>query len=160
MHFLEWKWQNSDSSFTEICSQESNWQCPSIGSSNGLALNSRQAITWTNADPVHWRKYSTRSHYLNQCWPSSLTHICGTRQRWVKGKWRCTYKPACLLSSVCHVTWSDCMQMYGTITSGFKEVRRNSLSWFISWTVSRTLFLTFCKEYIDFASSMSSYNST
>ena len=22
--------------------------------------------------------------YLNQCWPNSLTHICGTRGRWVK----------------------------------------------------------------------------
>ena len=26
MHFLEWKWYNSDSNFTEMCSQESNWQ--------------------------------------------------------------------------------------------------------------------------------------
>ena len=26
MHFLEWKWQNSNSNFTEICSHESNWQ--------------------------------------------------------------------------------------------------------------------------------------
>ena len=26
MHYLEWKWYNSDSNFTEICSQESNWQ--------------------------------------------------------------------------------------------------------------------------------------
>ena len=24
------------------------------------------------------------SHYLNQWWPSSLMHICGTRGRWVK----------------------------------------------------------------------------
>ena len=23
-------------------------------------------------------------HYLNQCWPNSLTHICSTRGRWVK----------------------------------------------------------------------------
>ena len=28
------------------------------------------------------------SHYLNQCWPDSLTHICGTRGRWTKQlKW-------------------------------------------------------------------------
>ena len=26
---------------------------------------------------------SVPSHYLNQCCPSSLTHICGTRGRWV-----------------------------------------------------------------------------
>ena len=24
------------------------------------------------------------SHYLNQCWPDSLTHICRTRGRWLK----------------------------------------------------------------------------
>ena len=29
-----------------------------------------------------WRRQAT-SHYLNQCWPSFLTHICGTRGRWV-----------------------------------------------------------------------------
>ena len=39
----------------KICSQESNWQQTSIGSGNGLALNRRQAITWTNADPVRLR---------------------------------------------------------------------------------------------------------
>ena len=30
------------------------------------------------------------SHYLKHCWPSSLTHICGTRGRWVK--WCCIPK--------------------------------------------------------------------
>ena len=29
------------------------------------------------------------SHYLNQCWPSSLMHICGTRGRWVKTSFEC-----------------------------------------------------------------------
>ena len=38
MHFLEWRWSNSDS--------------------NGLAPNRRQAITWTNDGPVHWRIYA------------------------------------------------------------------------------------------------------
>ena len=28
--------------------------------------------------------YSVPSHYLNQCWPYTLTHICGTRGKWVK----------------------------------------------------------------------------
>ena len=27
------------------------------------------------------------SHYLNQHWPSSLTHICDTRGRWVNSLW-------------------------------------------------------------------------
>ena len=30
----------------------------SIGSCNGLAPNRQQAITWTNAYPVHWRVYA------------------------------------------------------------------------------------------------------
>ena len=36
---------------------------------------------------IHWNIYLgvqlTISHYLNQRWPSSLTHICGTRGTWV-----------------------------------------------------------------------------
>ena len=30
-----------------------------------------------------WRWIAT-SHYLKQCWPDPLMHICGTRGRWVK----------------------------------------------------------------------------
>ena len=30
-----------------------------------------------------WCHHAT-SHYLNQCWPSSLTHICDSPGRWVK----------------------------------------------------------------------------
>ena len=55
IHFSnEWKWCNSN--FTEICSQASNWQYASIGSGCGLAPNSRQTITWTNKEPMCWRK--------------------------------------------------------------------------------------------------------
>ena len=43
---------------TEICFQETSWQYASIGSGNGLKPNRRQAITWTNADPVHWHIYA------------------------------------------------------------------------------------------------------
>ena len=56
-HFLVWTQFNSDSNFTEICSQESNWQYASIGSDNGLEPSMRQAIIWTNAYPVHQRIY-------------------------------------------------------------------------------------------------------
>ena len=28
-----------------------------IGFDNGLTPNRRQAIIWTNADPIHWRIY-------------------------------------------------------------------------------------------------------
>ena len=57
IHFLEWKVWYFDSNFTEVCSKGSNWQEVSIGSGDGLALNRWQAITWSNADPVHWCIY-------------------------------------------------------------------------------------------------------
>ena len=37
-----------------------------------LTINQHWFRQWVGAE------YAT-SHYLNQCWPSSLTHICGTR---------------------------------------------------------------------------------
>ena len=58
MLFLDWKVLYFDSNFTEVCSQGSNWQQPSIGSDNGLAPNRRQAIIWTNVDPIHWHIYA------------------------------------------------------------------------------------------------------
>ena len=48
-----------DKNFTDVCSQGSNWQSSSIGLDNGLAPNRRQAIIWTNADPINWRIYAT-----------------------------------------------------------------------------------------------------
>ena len=44
--------------FTEVYSQGSNWQYPSIGLDNGLTPNGRQAIIWTNAAPILWRIYA------------------------------------------------------------------------------------------------------
>ena len=35
-----------------------------------------KAMWWLGAEQV-------TSHYINQCWHSSLTHICGSRGRWV-----------------------------------------------------------------------------
>ena len=58
MHFHEWKVLYFDKNFTEVCSQWSNWQYPSIGLENGLVPNRRQAIIWTNADPIQWRIYA------------------------------------------------------------------------------------------------------
>ena len=31
-----------------------------------------------------WRQKQETSHYLNQCWPGLLPHICVTRPHWVK----------------------------------------------------------------------------
>ena len=46
-----------DSNFTEMSSQGSNSQYASTGSDNGLVLNRRQAIIWSNANPVHWHMW-------------------------------------------------------------------------------------------------------
>ena len=58
MHLHGWKVLYFDSNFTEVCSKGSNWQQVSTGSGNGLVLNRWQAITWTNAGPVHWHIYA------------------------------------------------------------------------------------------------------
>ena len=58
MHFREWKIFFFDWYFTEVRSYGSNWQYLSIGLDNGLAPNRWQAITWTNAEPIHCRIYA------------------------------------------------------------------------------------------------------
>ena len=52
------KFLYSDSNFTETCSQGTNQQYSSIVSDNGLPPGRRQAIIWTNADPVHRHIYA------------------------------------------------------------------------------------------------------
>ena len=59
MQFHEWKCLNSDLNFTEFCFWRSNYQYFSIGAENGLAPNRRQAIIWTNDDPVQRRIYAS-----------------------------------------------------------------------------------------------------
>ena len=49
-----------------VCSQGANWKSSSIGLDNGLAPNKRQAIIWTNADPINWRIYATLGDELTQ----------------------------------------------------------------------------------------------
>ena len=62
--FLEWKVLYFDYTFTEVCSQGSNLQWTSIGSDNILAPKRRQAIIWTNADPIHWHTSVIRGRWV------------------------------------------------------------------------------------------------
>ena len=41
-----------------MCSTGCDWHV-NIGSGDGSALKKRQAITWTNDDPVHWCIYTS-----------------------------------------------------------------------------------------------------
>ena len=59
IHFLEWKLLDFKWYFIEMCSLWSNWQNVTISSDNGLVLNRRQAIIWTNEDLVYWRIYAS-----------------------------------------------------------------------------------------------------
>ena len=58
--FHEWKLNSCDSNFFEVCSKGSNQWYSSIDSDNGLVPTRRQAIIWTNADPVHRRLYGAQ----------------------------------------------------------------------------------------------------
>ena len=53
--------------FIEISSLGSKWQHVSIGSESGLTPSRRQAIIWTNADPVQQRIYAALGDKLT-CW--------------------------------------------------------------------------------------------
>ena len=53
MHFLEGNCLNFCYNLIEICLQRSNWQHFCIGSGNDLSPVRHQAISWTNAAPVH-----------------------------------------------------------------------------------------------------------
>ena len=58
MHFHEWKICMSIQISLKFVPKAliDNWV--SADSDNGgLVSNRRQAITWTNADPIHWRIY-------------------------------------------------------------------------------------------------------
>ena len=65
-------------------------------------------LAWVQVMASHWK---ATSHCLSLCWPSSLTHICGTRGRWPKLS--CTdhmYQDCCVpiiygMSS--DVSWSE-----------------------------------------------------
>ena len=68
MHFLEWKWLNSDSNFTEICSQS--------------PIDNKPALVWVMA----WRLPGDKP-LPEPLLAQSLKHICGTRGRWVHHKY-------------------------------------------------------------------------
>ena len=59
MHFRGGKVLNCIWHFLDICSLASNWQDFTIGSDNGLASNTWQAIIWSNDDQVDRRIYES-----------------------------------------------------------------------------------------------------
>ena len=53
-----------------------------------IKISLKSVLKGQLATTQHWFRLwlgseQAASHYLNQCWPQSLTHICGTRGRWV-----------------------------------------------------------------------------
>ena len=83
----------------------------SIGSYDGLAVNRRQAITWTNDDPIHWHIYASlrvggEFHtYLR--WGSRGAHADLSRDREIMWK-LCTMRLLYQVSDhyTCYIIWS------------------------------------------------------
>ena len=68
--FREWKFCIFYINVTKVCSWGPNSQRPSISLYSGLAPKKRQAIIWTNADPIRWRIYAARMReesIIGQC---------------------------------------------------------------------------------------------
>ena len=59
--------------------------------------------------------YAT-SHYLNQCWPKLLTHICGTSGRWVKTTGSCRIESSCSCRwggyGICSFVWKAILDAF------------------------------------------------
>ena len=90
-----------DQNFSEIYCLWSNWQQPRTGLDNGLATNRRQAIIWTNADPIHWRIYAAPGGR----WVKSYMHI---------------YKPVIDYMLSVHISplcWKRCIYIYPYVSS-------------------------------------------
>ena len=70
----------ADDIFKRIFVNENDWMSIKISLKfiPKCAIDNKSALVQVMA----WHRQAT-SHYLNQCWPSSVTHICGTRGRWV-----------------------------------------------------------------------------
>ena len=58
-HFLEWNVLYFPLNFTEICSNESNYQYANIGIDDDLLQNRQQSIIWTNVSLVYWHIYAS-----------------------------------------------------------------------------------------------------
>ena len=69
----QWKSYSFGSNFTEVSSYGSNCQYVSIVSANGLSLNRRQTITWTNDD--HYPRCH-KPRWVNKLGPRERTVDC------------------------------------------------------------------------------------
>ena len=73
-----------------------------------LAIFQHRIRYWLGADQA-------TSHYLNQCWPNSTTHICSTREKWVKHHWQssCTDISPSSNGNIFRVTGPFCGEFAG-----------------------------------------------
>ena len=71
---------------------------------------------WLGADQA-------TSHYLNQCWPDSLMHICGTKGRWVnrinimtaQAQAPSSARPSVVMVLTMRDKWSLASRIYGKV---------------------------------------------
>ena len=91
----------------------------------------------------HWFRYwlgagQATSHYLDQWWLISLTHICGTRGRWVK--WSTQHVTVYYLLVLWNGRGSVCLEW---LVCGFVEILHGSESCLRHFIVKKTAMLVF-----------------
>ena len=77
--FFQWNSWHFDTSFTEVCSQRSNWWYTIIDLGNGLPPKRQQSSTWGKGDPAQWRIYIHPAFFkwLHLCFPIDMSGFPG-----------------------------------------------------------------------------------
>ena len=92
-----------------------------MSSGNGLAPNGWQAITWTNADPVHWNRCITRHPGFID---SNIACLCQSIEINNKHVYR---QSQVRMPNGCGVEWAECSLIIGTAVK-FKFLAWSSIA--------------------------------
>ena len=130
MHFCWWKVCISISSIS--LKFVFNVPIDSIGSYDGSALNRRQAITWTNDDPIHWHMYaSVRGYELHTYLHvgSRGAHADLSRDSEIMWKF-CIMRLLYQVSAhdTCYIIWSGILRRLSKCYS----IHNNDQSWYLT----------------------------
>ena len=85
--------------------------------------HTRTHTHWKNGrQMIYLDAFPWMTHYLNQCWPDLLTHVCGTRGRWVNGDSGKGLSPDRLQA----ITWTNAdVLSIGLLGKYFDEIENN-----------------------------------
>ena len=75
------------------------------------------------------------SHYLNQCWPNSLTHFCGTRGKWVNDKSTLDQEMGCCHQATNHhlnQCWRSSIMPYDVTRDQWVNILTTLFLWIVN----------------------------